>query len=141
MKRVLTIGVLVAAAALPQAQVSKFPPVTKEMLEHPSPDDWLMYSRTYDAQRYSPLKQVNRQNVAQLKTAWTHELGMGTVESIPLVYRGVMYVILPGAGVRALDATTGTTIWEYKREGNARPKTLAMFDDLVFYTGPDSMLV
>jgi alcohol dehydrogenase (cytochrome c) len=66
---------------------------------------------------------------------------MGTVESIPLVYRGVMYVILPGAGVRALDASSGATIWEYKREGNARPKTLAIFDDLVFYTGPDSMLV
>src|SRR4029077_14896617 len=66
---------------------------------------------------------------------------MGTVESIPLVYRGVMYVILPGAGVRALDATTGATIWEYKREGTVRPKTIAIFDELVFYTGPDSMLI
>jgi alcohol dehydrogenase (cytochrome c) len=127
--------------SFPGAQVGRFTPVTKEILENPSPDDWLMYSRTYDAQRYSPLKQINRQNVGQLKVAWTNELGMGTVESIPLVYRGVMYVILPGAGVRALDAATGAPIWEYKREGNVRPKTLAMYDDLVFYTGPDSMLV
>jgi len=108
---------------------------------NPSADDWLMYSRTYDAQRYSPLKQITRQNVGQLKVAWSRDLGMGTVESIPLVYRGVMYVILPGAGVTALDASTGSVIWEHKRDGNARPKTLAMFDDLVFYTGPDSMLV
>jgi len=132
---------LVALVSFPGAQVGRFSPVTKEILENPSPDDWLMYSRTYDAQRYSPLKQINRQNVGQLKVAWTNELGMGTVESIPLVYRGVMYVILPGAGVRALDAATGAPIWEYKREGNVRPKTLAMYDDLVFYTGPDSMLV
>ena len=132
---------LVALVSFPGAQVGRFTPVTKEILENPSPDDWLMYSRTYDAQRYSPLKQINRQNVGQLKVAWINELGMGTVESIPLVYRGVMYVILPGAGVRALDAATGAPIWEYKREGNVRPKTLAMYDDLVFYTGPDSMLV
>src|SRR5689334_23863528 len=96
-------------------QVQRYVPVTQQMLENPSPDDWLMYSRTYDAQRFSPLKQITRQNVAQLKVAWSAELGTGTVESIPLVYRGVMYVILPGAGVRALDAATGTTIWEYKR--------------------------
>src|SRR6478609_8515916 len=128
-------------AAFGQQAVQNYKNVTPEMLKNPSPDDWLMYSRTYDAQRFSPLKQINRQNVGQLKVAWTAELGMGTVESIPLVYRGVMYVILPGAGVRAMDATTGATIWEYKRDGNARPKTLAIFDDLVFYTGPDSMLV
>ncbi len=133
--------VLLAAASAPRAQVSKFTPVTKEMLENPSPDDWLMYSRTYDAQRFSPLKQINRANVGQLKTVWTHELGMGTVESIPLVYRGVMYVVVPGAGVRALDATDGAVIWEYKRAGNGRPKTIAMYDDMIFYTAPDSTLV
>ncbi len=133
--------ILLAAAIAPRAQVSKFTPVTKEMLENPSPDDWLMYSRTYDAQRFSPLKQITRANIGQLKTAWTHELGMGTVESIPLVYRGVMYVVVPGAGVRALDAIDGAVIWEYKRAGNGRPKTIAMYDDLIFYTAPDSTLV
>ena len=86
----MAAAVFVAGAiAAPRAQVSRFAPVTTEMLTNPSPDDWLMYSRTYDAQRYSPLKQITRQNVAQLKTVWTHELGMGTLESIPLVYRGV----------------------------------------------------
>jgi alcohol dehydrogenase (cytochrome c) len=133
--------VLVAVMASPAAQVSRFTPITTEMLVSPSPDDWLMYSRTYDAQRFSPLKQINRQNVAQLRPAWTHEMGMGTVESIPLVYRGVMYIIIPGAGVRALDATNGAPIWEYKRAGNGRSKTIAMYDDLVFYTAPDSTLV
>ncbi len=36
-----------------------------EMLLKPSPDDWLMYSRTYDAQRFSPLKQITKQNVGR----------------------------------------------------------------------------
>jgi alcohol dehydrogenase (cytochrome c) len=69
-------------------------------------------------------------------------MGMGTVESIPLVYRGIMYFAVPGAGVRALDAATGSAIWSYKRElGNSRTKTLAIFDDLVFYTAPDGFIV
>ena len=45
------------------AQVQNYIPVTQEMLLNPSPEDWLMYSRTYDAQRYSPLKEINRANV------------------------------------------------------------------------------
>ena len=42
------------------AQRPTFAPVTGEMLVKPSPDDWLMYSRTYDAQRFSPLRQITR---------------------------------------------------------------------------------
>src|SRR5438552_14626894 len=66
---------LVAAlAAGTSAQVRKFVPVTTDMLVNPSPNDWLMFSRTYDGQRFSPLKQLSRQNVSQLKLAWTYEL-------------------------------------------------------------------
>jgi glucose dehydrogenase len=42
-------------------QVNNFTEVTQQMLENPSPNDWLMFSRTYDAQRFSPLEQINRQ--------------------------------------------------------------------------------
>ena len=53
-----------------------------------------------------------------------------------------MYVVLPGAAVRALDATTGAVIWEYKRAGRrARAKTIAMYDDMIFYTAPDGFVV
>ncbi len=130
-----------AVSVVGRAQPGAFVPVTTAMLENPSPDDWLMYSRTYDAQRFSPLKQISRQNVGRLRVAWMHEFGTGTFESIPLVYRGVMYVILPGSGVQAIDAASGSVVWEYKPAGNIRPKTLAIYDDLIFYTGPDSMLI
>src|SRR5947209_8589113 len=48
------------------AQTRNYKNVTEQMLLNPSPDDWLMYSRTYDAQRYSPLKQINKSNVKNL---------------------------------------------------------------------------
>jgi alcohol dehydrogenase (cytochrome c) len=53
--------VLVGMTATP---AQDFVPVTQRMLENPSPNDWLMYSRTYDAQRFRPLTQITRANVA-----------------------------------------------------------------------------
>ncbi len=124
-----------AGAAVLHGQRPAFAPVTEQMLQNPSPDDWLMYSRTYDAQRFSPLSQITRQNVGQLREVAKVELGKGVQESIPLVYRGVLYVIMPGAAVRALDASTGAQIWEHTRpSGATRAKTLAIYDDMVFYT-------
>ena len=89
-------GLALAAGAHTQV-VKDFVPVTGEMLLHPSPDEWLMYSRTYDAQRFSPLKQIDKSNVAQLRMAWTRGLGPGTSETIPIVHNGVMYLVEPGA--------------------------------------------
>jgi alcohol dehydrogenase (cytochrome c) len=138
---------LYAAALAASAQVQNFKPVTTEMLVNPSPNDWLMYSRTYDAQRYSPLSQINKQNVGQLRLAWTRGMAAGQTESIPLVYNGVMYTVIPGAAVQALDATTGDILWEYKRKvpnnvaASARTKNLAIYDDIVVYTAPDSYVV
>src|SRR6266853_5625970 len=89
---VAALAVVVGAQNKPDAP-KKTPGVTAEMLANPSPDDWLMYSRTYDAQRFSPLKQITRQNVGQLHQVFKKELGMGNQESIPIVYRGVIYVV------------------------------------------------
>src|SRR5437762_10303921 len=109
--------VIMALAAVPAtAQIRNFKPVTREMLENPPADDWLMFSRTYDAQRFSPLKQITNQNVGQLRMVWTRGIGAGQTETIPLVHDGVMYVVAPGAVVQALDGSTGDLLWEYKRK-------------------------
>ena len=102
---VVTIAALSATPML--AQTEGFLPVTQAMLAHPDPSDWLHISRTYDEQRFSPLKQITKGNVAQLRMVWSRGLAVGTQESTPIVYRGVMYVIAPGATVQALDAATG----------------------------------
>ena len=143
MKRVVStiLLALFAAASLVRAQQPAFPPVTEEMLLKPSPNDWLMFSRTYDAQRFSPLDQITTQNVAQLREAFKKELPTGPHESIPIVYRGVMYMLLPGNTVQALDATNGKLIWEHKRpSGSSRAKTIAIYDDMVFNSTPDGFI-
>jgi alcohol dehydrogenase (cytochrome c) len=118
-------------------------PVTADVLKNPDPSDWLMYSRTYDAQRFSPLAQIDRGNVGALERAWRKDLPAGPVEAIPLVYRGVMYVLTPGGrdgGSRlwALDATNGKLLWEYlpADNGASRMKALAIYEDLIYYTAP-----
>ncbi len=135
-------------AGIAAAQVKNYKPVTDAMLENPSPEDWLMYSRTYDAQRYSPLKDITAQNAGQLALAWTHPLPAGTMEGIPLIHNGVMYVIAPAGAIDALDATNGDLIWEYKHkmpEGQSaaqgRSKTIAIYQDLILYTAPDNSIV
>jgi len=148
-RTLLTIAFIGAGIMTPaaRAQVQNYKPVTQEMLTNPSPNDWLMFSRTYDAQRYSPLNQINKQNVNQLGLAWTRGLASGTMESIPLVHDGVMYVIAPPASVLALDATTGDLIWEYKhrpdnvRGPSGRSKAISIYGDVILYMAPDNFIV
>src|SRR5437660_2691025 len=146
----LFFAMSIVGATVALAQVQNFKPVTQEMLLNPSPDDWLMYSRTYDAQRFSPLNQINRQNVSRLTQVWKNDLPAGTIEIIPIVHDGVMYVEMPSSedgkpktAVQALDAATGKLIWEYKRPngGNARPKTLSIFEDILIFAAPDNFIV
>src|SRR5437762_45064 len=111
----IAFAIAVAIAPAVIGQVKDFVPVTDQMLLNPSPDDWLMFSRTYDAQRFSPLNQVTKQNVNQLGLAWSRGIGQGTTETIPTVYKGVMYVNVPGGAIEALDATNGDLIWQYQR--------------------------
>ena len=136
------------AAPLPHGVVKDYKPVTDDMLLNPPPGDWLQYSRTYDAWRYSPLKQINKKNVSQLHIAWVKGLPAGTTETIPIVHDGVMYLIAPGADVMAVDATDGDIIWQYHRDfkdprlaGQERTKAIAIYKDMVYYTAPDGYVV
>src|SRR5690606_6581119 len=140
-------GALALAAQCATAQPAKggddFVPVTDAMLRDPDPADWLMYSRTYDAQRFSPLDQIDRSNVGRLERAWTKPLPDGVIEVIPIVYRGVMYLVTPAtreksSAVWALDAATGELLWEHAPEGSfsSRLKALAIWGDMIYYTAP-----
>jgi alcohol dehydrogenase (cytochrome c) len=78
-------------------------------------------------------------------------MGPGIHENIPIVHQGVMYVANPNAVIQALDATNGDLLWEYRRKlpedlgkfiNNAgRARTLAIFEDMVFFTAPDGYVV
>ena len=115
-----TLGLMFSLSVLAQEPARPFVPITDAMLQKPDPGDWLMWRRTLDGWGYSPLNQVNRSNVGQLRMVWTRGLGAGgSMEATPLVYKGTMYVPNPGDYIQALDAKSGNLIWEYKRYPDA----------------------
>lgn len=85
-----------------------------------SSQDWPSYGRDYSNNRFSPLAQINRENVSQLEPAWTYRSGVkATFQATPIVVNGVMYVSLPFNHVVALDARTGKELWRYEHKRRA----------------------
>ena len=126
-------------------------PVTDAMLRSPPPGDWLMWRRTYDAWGYSPLEQINKANVKNLKLAWTWSLTNGATETTPIVHDGVLFIFNYADKVQALDAASGDLIWEYKRDlpaklvaggGNQLAKrNMAIYEDKLIVATSDAHLV
>jgi alcohol dehydrogenase (cytochrome c) len=143
----MAAGVVVGVLAAPPLRAQEFVPITDEVLNHPSDDDWPQYRRTHDAWAHSPLTQIDKENVGFLQLAWSRAIGTGSMEMTPLVYRGVMYLVHPNDRIEAVDATTGSLIWEYERElaeNAGRPgavRNLALYDDKVYYASRDGYLV
>ena len=76
--------------------------------------NWAAYGRTYDEQRFSPLTQINEQNIGKLALAWHMDLPNDrSLNGTPLVVDGVMY--FPGSYnvVYAVEAATGKLLWTY----------------------------
>ena len=90
LRRSVLVAAVAAAGPGIVAQTRSFVPVTAATLANPDPGDWLHISRTHDQQRFSPLTQINKGNVAQLRMAWSRGLPVGVQESTPIVYRGVI---------------------------------------------------
>jgi alcohol dehydrogenase (cytochrome c) len=81
-----------------------------------SSDNVLTYGMGYHQQRYSPLKQVNKQTVKRLVPVWNLSLDNNWGEQAqPIVYNGVMYVTNARATV-AIDVSTGKQIWKQTLE-------------------------
>jgi quinohemoprotein ethanol dehydrogenase len=79
--------------------------------------NWLMYGRTHDGQRFSPLAEINEGNVSELGLAWSIELDTTRgLEATPLVVDGVIYTTSSWSVVYAIDARTGEVLWTYDPE-------------------------
>ncbi|MCZ6878579.1 MAG: PQQ-binding-like beta-propeller repeat protein, partial [Acidobacteria bacterium] len=142
----LAILILTAALSPVSAQESDFVPVTDAVLRNPDPGDWLRWRRDHSASGYSPLDQVNRQNVQKLALAWAWPIEDGSQEQEPIVHNGVMYLPHPNNVVQALDARTGELIWEYRRElpedaGRSASRNIAIYQDKIFMGTLDAYLV
>jgi len=103
--------------------------------------DWPMYGRDPAGTKFSPLKQVNTENVATLQPAWNRDLREPRApgaeprrgptnannEVTPIVVNGVMYVLSTGNLVTALDAATGQEIWQHKIDGDSTGRGVAFW--------------
>lgn len=145
--RLVLAALLAGAFQLASAQFDDFVPVTDEMLANPSDDDWPSYRRTSDEWAHSPLDQITQENVDQLQLEWSRAIRPGSLEVVPLVYAGVMYLVHPASYIEALDATNGDLIWSYEREmpegrnPTGQMRGLALYEDKVYYAARDGFLV
>ena len=145
----LVVAFFAGTAAPLATQGQSFTPVTDAMLENPPPADWLMWRRTLDGWGYSPLDEIDRGNVANLRMVWSRPmLNDADNQGTPLVHDGVMYMTNPNDLIEALDPRTGDELWAYQRPwpedlGSyirfpGRSRNIAIYDDLIINTSGDS---
>jgi quinohemoprotein ethanol dehydrogenase len=78
------------------------------------PSQWMTYGGTYDEQRFSRLKQIDRGNVQQLGLVWFADYDTNLrQDGTPLYIDGVIYVSTAWSKVYAFDARSGRKLWEY----------------------------
>jgi len=114
MKAVCAIAcaLLLSSAALGET----FAAVDAKRLTHADeePGQWMLEGRTYDNQRFSPLKQINMENVSGLGLAWYADFDSNRgQEATPLAIDGVIYLSTAWSKVKAYDARSGRQLWAY----------------------------
>ena len=124
----------------------RFTPVSDAELADPPDGDWLHWRGNPGSWGYSPLAQIDTENVHGLQLAWSWGMEDGTSQQAPLVRDGILFLSNPGNVVQALDATDGTPLWEYRRQfpserRGGQLRTLAIWEDLVFVATVDAHMV
>ncbi|HIE68977.1 MAG TPA: PQQ-dependent dehydrogenase, methanol/ethanol family, partial [Planctomycetes bacterium] len=92
--------------------------VTDDMLLNADkdPNNWLMYGRDYQSTRFSPLDQINTENIGDLVAKWSLSLGvLGGQDSQITAVNGRLYVTSSQNKVFAIDGETGQVLWRYDR--------------------------
>jgi alcohol dehydrogenase (cytochrome c) len=144
-------ALVAGAVVLGQSPSRTWEPITEERLLKPRAGDWLSYRRTYDGFGFSPLDQINRSNVRNLRPVWTYPSREGgRWAPTPIVANGILYFSEGGGRVVAIDVVTGDKIWTYDRtlpkdigksQAFHRSRGVAVYEDKVYWGTPDSFLV
>jgi alcohol dehydrogenase (cytochrome c) len=129
-------------------------PVTDDMLLNAAkePNNWLMAGRDYSSTRFSPLSKINTGNVKKLVPVWSFSFGvLDAQNTTPLVVDGTMYVTSSHGHIFAVDAKTGTLVWQFAHPlpdgigkmlccdlGN---RGAAVYKDKVYFTTPDAHVI
>jgi alcohol dehydrogenase (cytochrome c) len=128
--KLMLCGFAVLALLLGLGLKSAAQNVTYDEILHAAshPDDWLTYGGNYASQRFSELKQINKDNVNTLKLRWIYQLRRtGIFESSPIVVDGMMYVTEPPTTVTALDVRTGRPVWRWSADLPKNLLTIGLF--------------
>ena len=109
---------IIAAMAFSLSSAATDKPTTVNQAKIVDPgSEWLSYGRTYREQRFSPLNEINRDNVDELDLAWSFKFDTARgMEATPIVHNGVIYMSTGWSHVHALDARTGQELWHYDAE-------------------------
>ena len=114
------------------------------------PTSWLMYGGNYAGWRFSPLTDINRENVKNLKAAWMFQTGIpAQMQASPIVTDGIIYLTAAYNHLFALDAVTGELLWRYEHElpddmrvcCGPSNKGAAVAGDLIFMATLDAHVV
>jgi PQQ-dependent dehydrogenase (methanol/ethanol family) len=113
-----TLGALMSIIAFSPAAMTAESPAdvnAKRMMDPAATAaNWMSYGGTYSEQHFSPLTQINKNNVSQMGLAWFADYDTNLTQAgTPLEIDGVIYVSTAWSKVYAFDAHTGKTLWEY----------------------------
>src|SRR4051812_28126465 len=118
--------------------------------------EWWAYGRDAFGSRYSPLTQINRDNVSKLTVAWTYHTGEAlptrdmkrSLEVTPLMVNNTLYISTPLGKVVALDPVTGTVKWQYDAKvpphsgfGDFTNRGVSIWNDRIFLATTDGRLI
>ena len=134
--------------------------VTYDRLLNPEPGNWLMNNRTYDSNRHSPLDEINKDNVKNLKLAFAVPLAppsqgasfaTSSLQGTPLVEDGVMFMTDGWGRLYRIDMTSGDRglidwIMDPKTDpelatGILNNRGAALLGDAVYTMSPDGRLI
>jgi alcohol dehydrogenase (cytochrome c) len=145
------LPLLGAAAAHAQDTSPEWASISAERLRSPAAGDWLGYRRTYDVTAYSPLRQINRRNIDELRPVWAYTMRDNSRWVMtPIVANGLMYVSEGSGRVVAFDAVTGELVWTHVRtfpqdinrsEAYPRHRGVSIYGDVIYFGTADSFLV
>ena len=150
---VCLVGVLViqAGAARGQSQDQTWEPITEERLLNPEDGDWMNYRRTYDVTGFSPLDQINRDNVGELRLVWAWSMRDNSRwVPTPIVANGLMYVAEGSGRVTAFDVVSGDVAWVHTRsypedieksQALGRHRGVSVYGDTIYWGTADAALV
>ena len=110
----IAFAILIGSISIFQVAQHDFATTTIHAATRNGTSDWPAYGGQVAGDHYSALKQINRNNVRQLKVAWKFDTGeVGGLQTNPLVIDGTMYLYSPSQKIFALNAATGKTIWSF----------------------------